>query len=453
MLHMRALIFCAGLAFACPSLATTLCPGNAGEALPPPAEMSALATRLAEHEPACGNDPVFLAYRGAVLLQLGQAESAAALLERALMLAPELAGAQADYARALAILGDRQAARHLVDNLLIRTDLPAGLREQLHDWQSRSTHLSSTAGQQAGWQLGGKATLRAGHDTNLNSAPSRSNLDLTLPDGPITLPLAQSSRSQGGNALLAEASLQAGRDIAADGRLELLADLRRRHAWGVEGNDYQQIETLGIITLPTTNISAKGAAAAYQLSLGASALDYGGESLFQAQRFGLAHVHQKGACLVGASLEGENRHYPTADHLNGRFYGLGGSLRCSLGINRISLLGRYGADRASHSERPGGNQQRWDLRLTWQRPLAGGEFEAELNLSHQRDKTGYSELLEQGAARRLTRLGFRAEWAWLLAKHIDGLITLETSRQNSNIGLFEVSGTALWLGGRWRWGG
>lgn len=449
MLHTRALTLCAGLAFACPSLASTLCPGNAGEALPPPPEMSALAARLAEHEPACGNDPGFLAYRGAILLQLGQTESAAALLERALMLAPDLAGAQADYARALAMLGDRQAARHLIDNLLTRADLPVGLREQLHGWQSASTRPPGTSS----WQLSGKATLRAGHDTNLNSAPSRSNLDLTLPDGPITLPLAQGSRSQGGSAVLAEATLQAGRDIAAGGRLELLADLRRRHAWGAEGNDYQQIETLGIITLPTTNMSAKGAVAVYQVSLGASALEYGGESLFQAQRFGLAHVHQKGACLVGASLEGENRHYPTADHLDGRFYGLGGSLRCSLGINRISLLGRYGEDSASHSERPGGNQQRWDLRLSWQRPLAGGEFEAEINLSRQRDKTGYSELLEHGAARRLTRLGLRAEWAWTLAKHIDGLISIETSRQDSNIGLFEVSGTALWLGGRWRWGG
>lgn len=437
-----------GLVAAADAAPATQCPGNAGEALPPSVEMSALAARLATLDSACHDDPGYLAYRGAVLLRLGQAEAAAALLERALLLAPDHAGAQADYARALAALGDTRGARSLVGSLLARGDVPAGVREQLQDWQNylgRDLHTLA-------WQSGGSLTLRGGRETNLNSAPTRGSLDLTLPDGPVTLLLDASNRARGGGAMLAEASLQAGRNLADGGRLQLLADIRGRHAPGQTDTDYQQYEGLAVLTLPVLDAQGKARPAANQFSLGASRLDYGGEQLYQAQRLGLARIQQTGPCLTGASLDAELRRYPTASNLDGRFAGLGGSLRCPVGEGRISLIGRLGWDRAVHDDRPGGDQQRWDLRLAYTRPLAGGRLDAELSLGRQNDSAPYSALLARGAERHLTRLGFRAEWAVPLAKGIEGVATLETSRQNSNIPLFDIGGTALWLGGRWNWG-
>lgn len=425
-----------------------ICPGNAGEPLPPAAELSALAERLVRFEQACGGDAGFLAYRGAVLLELGQAEAAAALLERALLIAPEHAGAQADYARALAALGDTRAAQSLVDNLLSRDDVPGGLREQLRDWQRFIGRDQGTSV----WQTGGSLTLRAGGETNLNSAPARGSLDLTLPDGPVSLPLAKGSRARGGGALLAEAGVQAGRNLAGGGRLQLLGDIRGRHAPDRSETDYQQYEALAVLTLPEAVANNAHPRAANQFSLGASRLDYGGEQLYEAQRLGAARILQTGPCLTGASVDLENRHFPTSTNLDGRFVGLGGSLRCPLGDARVSLLGRLGLDRAAEKSRPGGDQRRWDLRLAYSRPLAGGELDAEISLGHQGDAEAYSEILENGARRKLARLALRAEWAVPLRTGLDGIVAFEASRQSSNIPLFDIDNAALWLGGRWSWG-
>jgi hypothetical protein len=433
---------------ACADAGVLHCPGNAGEPLPPRAEMPALAERLAAHEAACRNDAGYLAYRGAVLVELGQVEAAAALLERALFLAPDHGGAQADYARALALLGDARGAQALVGSLLARNDVPQGLRTQLQEWQKFLGRDPETEA----WQTGGSLTLRAGWESNLNSATARSSLDLTLPDGPVSLPLADSYRARGGSALMAEANLQAGRNLASGGRLQLLADLRSRSAPTATDTDFQQYEALAVLTLPVAATAGTETQAANQVSLGASRLDYGGEHLYEAQRIGLARIFQTGVCLSGGSLDLEMRRYPAADNLDGRFAGIGGSLRCPLGEGKISLIGRVGEDRAVHASRPGGHQRRLDLRLAYARPLAGGRLEAEISLGRQEDGAAYSALLAGGETRSLTRTGLRAEWALPIRKKIEGLITLEASRQNSNLPLFEIDGSAIWVGVRWHWG-
>ena len=448
MLHMRALILCAGLVFACPSLATTFCPGNAGEPLPLPAEMSALAARLAAQETACGNDPGFLAYRGAVLLQLGQAEAAAALLERALMLAPDLAGAQADYARALAYLGDRQAARSLLVSLTNRTDVPPALRPRLQRWQAELADEAPPGT----WQTGGSLAWRIGGETNLNSAPALNRLDLTLPEGNVSLPLSANNQAQGGAAHLLELTLKAGRQLDAGGRLQLLADLRGRQAAGATETNYQQLEALAVLTQPVTDAQSRPVPRAHQLSLGISRLDYGGEHLYSAGRLGYAHIFQLNTCIAGGSLEAEARQYPAARNLDGLFAGAGGSLRCPLGPGKLSLIGRLGLDKA-RDDRPGGDQSRWDLRLAYDQTIGGGRLETELNLSRQQDSQAYSTLLANGARRHIDRIGLRAEWSIPWQRDIEAFAALETSRQNSNLNLFDITGSALWLGGRWRWGG
>lgn len=423
------------------------CPGNAGEPLPSPAEMTAVADRLAALDSVCHDDVGYLAYRGAVLLRLLQSEAAAAMLERALLIFPGHAGAQADYAQALALLGDTRGARALVDSLLKRADVPLGVRIQLQDWHERfDRELAS-----AGWQAGGSIALRVGAETNLNSAPTRSSLDLTSTDGTITLPLADSYRAKGGGATLMEASFQAGRNLGAEGRLQFLADIRGRHAPGISATDYQQYEFLGVATLLANNAGAKNALAANQFSLGVSRLDYGGERLYEAERLGVARIFQAGSCLAGGSLDAETRRYPAASNLDGMFAGVGASLRCPVGEGRVSFLGRLGQDRATRSDRPGGDQLRWDLRLSYTRPLAGGRLDAELSLGRQMDGAGYSELLASGERRRLTRFGLRSEWAIPLAKSLEGLVAVEGARQGSNIPLFDIDSAAFWVGARWTW--
>jgi hypothetical protein len=410
--------------------------------------MSALATRLEALEPICRDDAGYLAYRGAVLIQLGQPQAAAILLERALLIFPDHAGAQADYTRALAAIGDTQGARALLDNLLVRTDVPESVRTQLQDWQN---FLGRDQYRQA-WQAGGSITLRAGGETNLNSSPTRNNLDLTLPDGTISLPLSASNRARGGAASMVEATLQAGRNLPGDGRLQMLADIRARQAPNAADTDYQQYELLGVLTLPFTAARSGAMESVNQISLGASRLDYGGARLYEAERLGLAHILQAGVCLTGGGIDAETRRYPAASNLDGRFLGVGGSLRCPLGGGRASLIGRLGRDHAEHHNRPGGGQQRLDLRFAYLHPLGGGRLDIELNLGRQIDGAPYSQLLAYGERRKLTRLGLRTEWSTQISQGLEAVLAFETSHQNSNITLFEIGGSALWLGARWGWG-
>ncbi len=428
------------------AFAASPCPGNGGEPLPALAEMSAMAIKLADLEPICGNDPGYLAYRGAVLLELNQAETAGALLERALMMAPHHAGAQADYARALAILGDTRAAHALFESLLERTDVPEGLRGQLQAWKDQLGETKKTSN----WQMGGSLGWRFGHDTNLNSAPSSNSLDLTMPDGIVTLPLA--SGFQGGAATMLEANLQASRNLPSGGRLQLLADLRSRHSSEVTATNYLQTEALAILTLPTQPTPETTPPAANQISLGLSRLDYGGAHLYDAGYISLARIFQTGACLAGGSFDAGIRHYPVTPNLDGYFAGTGANLRCPLGSGRISFLGRLGIDKASNPLRPGGDQHRWDLQLTYGYPLGDGQLITEINLGHQQDRAPYNELLANGALRNTLRIGFRAEWVSPMTRQIDAVVVFETSQQNSNLPLFDIKGSVLWLGARWKFG-
>ncbi len=362
------------------------------------------------------------------------------------MIAPHHAGAQADYARALAILGDTKAAQALLENLLERTDVPEGLRVQLQAWQQRlgESEISSK------WQTKGSLGWRFGHDTNLSSAPSSSSLDLTMPDGIVTLPLASGSRS--GAATLLEANLQAGRNLPSGGRLQLLADLRSRQSSAVSETNYLQYEASAVLTLPAERTSGISPPAANQISLGLGRLDYGSLQLYETGHLGLARFFQAGSCLAGGSFEAGVRHYRVTPILDSRFAGAGANLRCPLGSGRIGFVGRLGIEKAKDPLRPGGDQHRWDMQFTYSHPMGKGRLNTEINLGRQQDRASYSELLADGALRSTQRIGFRAEWVRPVTRQIDAIVVFETNRQNSNLSLFEIQSSALWLGARWNFG-
>jgi predicted Zn-dependent protease len=96
------------------------CPGDAGEPLPAPDKLQALEDTLAPLAAECGRHAGYLAYRGAVLNALGRHAEAALLLEQALLLDPARAGAQIDYAEALAALGDNLSAAAMLRDVAAR---------------------------------------------------------------------------------------------------------------------------------------------------------------------------------------------------------------------------------------------------------------------------------------------------------------------------------------------
>jgi len=428
-----------------------VCPGDAGEPLPPREKLQATEDELERLTAECGGQPGYLAYRGAILNALGRPDAAAVLLEQALLLDPQRAGTQIDYAEALAALGDRASAGALLRDVLARPDVPAALRPHLErrldainarrrlDALAALTNPRTWAG--TGWQGAGTLTAKLGRDSNLNSAPAHDSLTLTLPGGDGVLALADRFRPRAGSATLLEANGQVVRPADGGAALQVYGDVRMRLTPTASDTNYQQLQAGAARSQPLS-----GGVALF--SLGASQLRYGGNDLYRALRLAAGRDWQAGDCRPSLGLEGESRSFPTAPELEGRFFGARAGLSCRLGLDRMGLAVRSGQD-VGRASRPGGNQRQTDLRLLWNRPIGAGQLGADLSWYRQQDASGYSPVLANGASRRLDRSALYLEYVYPVSASWSVLATLETLGQRSNVALFDVTGRALFFGLRW----
>ncbi len=185
------------------------------------------------------------------------------------------------------------------------------------------------------------------------------------------------------------------------------------------------------------------------------------------------------ACRPSAGAEAEERRYPMSPELNGRYTGLLAAVNCAsadapgsqalfsqqfaslqlrLGQDQptnqfASLQLRLGQDLPDSASRPGGSYQRAEIRATWEGRYRAFKANTDYSYSQQRDASGYSPLLSDNLARRASRHSLRAELAhplppgWLAGT--DGFVSVELSRQRSNLAVFESRQTAIYAGLRW----
>jgi hypothetical protein len=424
------------------------CPRDPGTPLPPREELAALARTLAAQEPNCAADGAYLAYYGAVLNALGRHAEAASKLEQALLFEPDLAGAQVDYAEALAAVGDLTAALALMRDVSTRPDVPPALRDHLVRRMNAiealqrfdlMTGMRTLIG--GDWRATATVTVQAGYDSNLNSAPSRETLPLTIPGADAVLLLADRFRARGGAVGLVEARGQLGRRLEAGSVLQMYGEARGRWSPSESDTDYQQGQAIVAWSRPVESGEVLFGA-------GVTYLHYGGDDLYSAYRLAASKDWQYQACQPRLGAEVESRHYPVAGELEGRFAGLLTGVTCRVGQNRLTAALRGGIDFAQR-DRPGGDQRQADLRLVWIRPLGAGSFLADLGLSHQRDQSGYSPLLENNDARRVNRATVRFEYDYPISRDWSVVATFDGTLQRSNLPLFDVSGAAAYLGFRW----
>lgn len=408
------------------------CPGSQGEPLPESGERHTILAELVKAGPYCNNDALYLAYRGALLLSLGEVEEAAAFLERALLLNPDLGGAQIDYAQALARQGDARSATALMTRVLAREDLPPLLRPGLQE-QLEQLDLASA------WRGAAVLTWRSGYDSNLSGAPARDQLTLTHPDGDVLLTLNEKSREKAGAAQMLEGITQWQHPLSRGARVLLRAEWRLRDAAG-QSADYQQLD------LGSTAIFPIFAAGNLLLTAAAGNFRYARQNLSQTGRIGLARDWLGLTCLPRLGLEFEQRTYPTSPLLDSRFAAINSTLQCPLGSAHTSLTLRYGEDQPEAAARPGGRQQRLDTRLGYARPWRQGRLESEFSLTLLRDSEGYSPLLEHHAIRQQQRAYARIEYSRPVNSDWEAVVTGELSYQRSNLALFEQRGTVLWFG-------
>lgn len=418
-----------------PQPAAALCP--AAFPVEPPHDRAAGRRELQRLEglaQACAERADYFAWAGLVLLTGGQPQQAAIALEKALLLDPDLPGAELDYAQALAELGERAPARQLVQSVLARPDIP----HALHDWlTSREAEWNASS-----WRWHWQAQSLLGSESNLNSAPASRNLTLTLPGGDVPLLLAESEQPRSGTASLNSLALEAVRPLGP-GRLTLSGTGTLRASPGESGSDLRWIDGAAALVRPLGGIDAGARLESLRLWLGGVDLYHENALKLFAER-----PLPWAACRAGAGLEADVRNYPASPLLDGRYRGGQLGAACRQDGASLSLLAQWGIDRAQDPLRLGGDQQRRDLQLSAGKPLGPGMLSLTAQWSRLQDADIYSPLLGDVPREILRRVG-RIQYEYPLTRKTSAVGYLEKTSQNSNIGLFAQQNNALYLGLRW----
>ncbi len=384
----------------------------------------------------CADDADWHAMRGALLLSLGRVAEAAEDLERAILLAPNHAGALVDYADALAALGDVDGARALAAALLAQPEVPPAAREHLAArllrWQTRAPD----------WRFAREVGAGLGWESNLNGGPTDSRIWLTLPDGPLEVGLLPDERPQSGFVGQYNAGVAALHALDGGRQLVLRAQLRWRDAPAAR-NDYQlgQFDASWIRPGPYAELAAQ---------LSHNEQYFGGGRLLGETRLLGQYQWRAVRCAPALGLDLALRRFPAARVLDGDQLGARLGAYCGSGPWRTDAQLRLAHDRPRDADRPGGHQRWAELRLGagWQ-----GEHDAlrfELNLDYVADRDAYSPLLDAGEPRTVLRQAARAEWTRPLNRRWELAASIDWFRQRSSLALFEIDNLALYFGARYR---
>lgn len=416
------------------------------------ARQDASPEQLLPHLQRCQRSSTYLAHLGHQLNRQQRYPEAAEHLERAILFDPDATAAQMDYAIALAGSGDTLSALQLIAALLARTDLPPGQRSALQATRAHWAQAADTRLQQTRLQVG----LRWGWDNNLLGAPNLSSLTLTFPTEAIQLPLDESNRPRPGSYQRADLRLDHTLVQSGGTRWDIGLALLQRHSAAVPEAGSRQLEAQLERSQGAHYLAASGAwlnteGGTRYRSLGAGA----GLQWPQAAAEGRA-------CQGRLGLEAQERALRSNPLLSGRYLGLVAQWQCT-GLPggapsatpyapqwRVQL--RTGRDQPRQPQRPGGAQHETSLRTTLSLPQgSAGAWLLDAELSHTRDATGYSPLLERGARRRQSRATLRLEYQHTWRPGLQWLAGLEAVAQPSNLPLFSLHSSGVYLGLRGSW--
>ena len=426
----------------------------------------------------CDEQAACQAQKGAQLLAQGRVEEAAVALEKALLLDPNLPGAQLDYAQALALIGLKGSARAMLADVLQRPDIQPNLKSKLAGAQNATTE-SAQANLQTPWQWSKLAQAAVGHETNLNSATFTDSLTLMLSNGPVTIGLSDSAKPVAGPAsktlLAIQGTTRAGSGLLALGELSVGATLSNKNALqtdaltGIKPDRNQTAEAVAKYSLPMIAGAASGQ---WQLSVGATQFWLSTSTAYSDTGFNLKFNWDRNlepgykgllalegqACKLAPSIGQTRQSFPLSISLNGVYAFARMELICKAQSQETQLVLGSGSDKAIDATRPGGDKKRTDLLLRHERltpmpwspwkQVQTGQLSTWLRFAKSTDAQIYSELL--GDLKTTTH---RADWGvgfWVpLDKSWSAGLNLEATSQRSNNTLFNLKNSGIYAGIRW----
>lgn len=445
-----------------------------------------------------GGDAANTTYEAALTaLRAGLLQRARSLLLEVVRQSPQFAGAWLDLAIVTQALGDAIQAEEFLDLIERRFAVPPALQLTIAELRNRirvaertggaaheaaPAHTGPNAAAPPSADAAGSPAPRAhtssaplrvqaqfggGYDANANAGLSATAISLTLPGGPISLPLADRFRPRGdvfnSAQLSAEAALRSPilqawgiTQIEWGGALRALT-FRREDAFST-----QELQTSAALNVPGP----------WRASVSAQQLRLGGLGFLSSVGGALRHAWPTAACQPQAAVEWDRRRFETSPNLDSRllWLGLQGLCTDAQGPHRISWQLRLGHEAGlsppaegstAPTSRPGTNTlhqewvvvRRWalpSLPAAWARVFTGSStvpprLEAQAQWTHSRDTGPYSPLLSNNAARvvRRTTVGLNLSVpvgpGWAVNAVAQGF------RQSSNLQVFDLSGHLLML--------
>ena len=421
-----------------------------------PALQAASADELLTHLQRCQNNAAYLARLGALFNAEQRYPEAAEHLERAILFNPDDVAPQMGYAIALAGSGDTLSALQLMGGLLARADLPEPQRASLMAARARWAQAATASLQQTRLHAG----LRMGYDNNLLGAPNLTSLTLTFPGEVVNLPLDGSNLPQPGAYLRADARLDHTRILPDGTRWDVNLGLLQRHSRSVPEAGSSQAEALVERSrLAPPQGTGSQTQAGHYINTTAALLDARSGTRYRS--LGAAAgwqwqtpAPQGGTCQWRLGGEAQHRSLQSNPLLSGRYMGVAAQWGCSglADAPQWRLALRAGHDAPTQAQRPGGAQAEYAVRGLYSMPIGpASAWLAEAELSHTRDATGYSPLLDNGARRRLHRVALRTEVQHTLQPGLSLLAGAELVAQQANLPLFNMRSRGIYLGLRGSW--
>ncbi len=451
----------------------------------------------------CDEQAICQAQRGAQLLAQGRVEEAAVALEKALLLDPNLPGAQLDYAQALAQIGLKGSARAMLADVLKRPDIQPTLKSKLGGARTQeqlslgktgqgisggaATTSPPAASSPTAWQWSTLGQAALGHETNLNSATFTDSLTLMLSNGPVTIGLSDAAKPIAGPAvktlLAVQGATRAGSGLLSMGELSVSASLSSKSALqsdsltGIKPERNQTAEAVAKYSLPMIAGAASGqwqfSAGGTQFWLSSTSaysdtgynVKFNWDQSFQPALKGMLNLDGQ-SCKLAPSLGQTRQTFPLSSSLDGHYTFARMEVLCkAANYESQAVLGK-GQDKALSASRPGGDKQRLDLLLRHERwtslpwspfkqvqagQLGGqlsGQLSAWVRYAKSQDAQIYSELL--GDLKTTTH---RTDWGvgfWVpLDKSWSAGLNLEATSQRSNNNLFNLKNSGVYAGIRW----
>ncbi len=349
---------------------------------------------------------------------------AADLLERALMINPNVANGLSAYQKALQGIQNNKKT----------------------DENSRGSKL------RASWQVSKQLSVKVGSSSNLNRAPSSSVIPLTVGSQIVDVALADDETAKQGQAIELGVSIAAQTQLGAKDAVVLSAQLQQRKAMQTGFTNYQwgTLAAMWARELPKNHQIIGG--------VSIDILNYQQQAPYYIVQAALRYkspLWQQCSQQYGVEIESQGQQNNKA--LDGRYLGAVLAFSCRKQNMLYTAQLSAGQDWAV-GKRLGGDQQVKKIQFSHVWAIGENTRQASIRTTidyyQQQDQSGYNDLLNAGSNREVKRINLALEYErplTRLGKHWLGFINIEWTKQRSNIALFETNTKELWLGLKRNW--